>query len=286
MGDVSNLRRNNIMRKIATSILVVAIMLVVSAASVSAEKYEVEKGDSLWSIAEEFQTNVDELVSLNDLKTTVIQPKQTIMISETYIVERGDTLSHIAKDYGVKVEQIKKWNDLESDTILIGEELVIKEAKNPTGEEKADEKSSEQVATNNESNEKSSEPVAANSENEEAEPVEQEANEENTQTTNDNEEPAGETFEVTATAYTAECDGCSGTTYTGVDLKANPNKKVIAVDPNVIPLGSKVYVEGYGYAVAEDIGGAIKGNKIDLHVPTKEEAYSWGVQTVNVTIVD
>src|SRR5699024_12200897 len=127
MGDVSNLRRNNIMRKIATSILVVAIMLVVSAASVQAEKYEVEKGDSLWSIAEEFKTNVDELVSLNDLKTTVIQPKQTIMISETYIVERGDTLSHIAKDYGVKVEQIKKWNDLESDTILIGEELVIKE---------------------------------------------------------------------------------------------------------------------------------------------------------------
>lgn len=274
MGNVSNLRRNIIMRKIATSILVVAIMLVVSAASVSAEKYEVEKGDSLWSIAEEFQTNVDELVSLNDLKTTVIQPKQTIMISETYIVERGDTLSHIAKDYGVKVKQIKKWNDLDSDTILIGEELVIKEAKKPTksSDEKADEKAAE--------------PVAANSESEKTQPVEQETNKQETQTTNDNEEPAGETFEVTATAYTAECDGCSGTTYTGVDLKNNPDKKVIAVDPDVIPLGTKVYVEGYGYAVAEDIGSAIKGNKIDLHVPTKEEAYSWGVQTVNVTIVD
>src|SRR5690625_1532865 len=274
MGDVSNLRRNIIMRKIATSILVVAIMLVVSAASVSAEKYEVEKGDSLWNIAKEFQTSVDELVSLNDLKTTVIQPKQTIMISETYIVERGDTLSHIAKDYGVKVKQIKKWNDLDSDTILIGEELVIKEAKKPT--ESSDEKADKKVA----------EPVAANSDSEKSQPVEQETNKQETQTTNDNEEPAGETFEVTATAYTAECDGCSGTTYTGVDLKSNPEKKVIAVDPDVIPLGTKVYVEGYGYAVAEDIGGAIKGNKIDLHVPTKEEAYSWGVQTVNITIVD
>jgi len=262
------------MRKIATSILVVAIMLVVSAASVSAEKYEVEKGDSLWNIAKEFQTSVDELVSLNDLKTTVIQPKQTIMISETYIVERGDTLSHIAKDYGVKVKQIKKWNDLDSDTILIGEELVIKEAKKPT--ESSDEKADKKVA----------EPVAANSDSEKSQPVEQETNKQETQTTNDNEEPAGETFEVTATAYTAECDGCSGTTYTGVDLKSNPEKKVIAVDPDVIPLGTKVYVEGYGYAVAEDIGGAIKGNKIDLHVPTKEEAYSWGVQTVNITIVD
>src|SRR5690625_904237 len=55
MGDVSNLRRNIIMRKIATSILVVAIMLVVSAASVSAEKYEVEKGDSLWNSFAMFQ---------------------------------------------------------------------------------------------------------------------------------------------------------------------------------------------------------------------------------------
>ena len=74
---------------------------------------------------------------------------------------------------------------------------------------------------------------------------------------------------MTATAYTAHCNGCSGITRTGINLRSNPNLKVIAVDPNIIPLGSKVWVEGYGYAVAGDTGGAIKGMKIDLHVPTK-----------------
>src|SRR5699024_7134389 len=96
----------------------------------------------------------------------------------------------------------------------------------------------------------------------------------------------GKTFNVTATAYTAKCNGCSGHTATGVDLNANPNAKVIAVDPNVIPLGSKVHVEGYGTATAADTGGAINGNKIDVHVPSKEAAQGWGVKTVKVTVID
>lgn len=92
------------------------------------------------------------------------------------------------------------------------------------------------------------------------------------------------TLTVTATAYTANCKGCSGTTHTGIDLIANPDTKVIAVDPSVIPLGSVVYVEGYGYAIAGDIGSAIKGNKIDVFVPTRAEALKWGVRRVKVTI--
>src|SRR5690625_6441278 len=91
---------------------------------------------------------------------------------------------------------------------------------------------------------------------------------------------------MTATAYTAECDGCSGITYTGLNLNEDRHKKVIAVDPNVIPLGTRVHVEGYGEAIAGDIGSAIKGNKIDIHVPTKDEAFSWGVREVVVTILD
>jgi len=96
----------------------------------------------------------------------------------------------------------------------------------------------------------------------------------------------GETFTVTATAYTANCAGCSGVTATGVDLNSNPNANVIAVDPSVIPLGSVVHVEGYGHAIAADTGGAINGNKIDVHVPNNSEAMNWGTRTVDVTILN
>ena len=98
--------------------------------------------------------------------------------------------------------------------------------------------------------------------------------------------PAGKTLRVKATAYTAYCHGCSGTTYTGVNLIKNPGAKVIAVDPAVIPLGSKVYVDGYGYAVAEDIGGGINGMEIDVFIPDTQDAYRFGVKHVDVTIIE
>ena len=96
----------------------------------------------------------------------------------------------------------------------------------------------------------------------------------------------GKEFYVTATAYTAHCNGCSGITRTGINLRTNPKVKVIAVDPKIIPLGSKVWVEGYGHAVAGDTGGAIKGMKIDLHVPSKSEAYKFGKRKVKMKIID
>lgn len=97
---------------------------------------------------------------------------------------------------------------------------------------------------------------------------------------------SGKEFYVTATAYTASCNGCSGITATGLDLRANPNAKVIAVDPSVIPLGTKVYVEGYGYAVAADTGGSVKGKRIDVFFPTSSEAYRWGMKRVKIKILD
>lgn len=104
---------------------------------------------------------------------------------------------------------------------------------------------------------------------------------------NNSSSPAGgKEFYVTATAYTADCNGCSGITATGINLKANRNLKVIAVDPSVIPLGSKVWVEGYGYAVAGDTGGAIKGNRIDLHMASKSSAYQFGRRQVKVKVMN
>lgn len=92
-------------------------------------------------------------------------------------------------------------------------------------------------------------------------------------------------FYVTATAFTANCNGCSGRTATGINLRANPNVKIIAVDPSIIPLGTKVYVEGYGYATAADTGSNIKGNRIDVFFPSKSQAYRWGKKTVKIKIL-
>lgn len=95
-----------------------------------------------------------------------------------------------------------------------------------------------------------------------------------------------ETFKVTATAFTANCKGCSGVTSTGFNLKKNPDAKIIAVDPEVIPLGTKVWVEGYGEAIAADKGGSIKGNKIDVFMSSNKQAINWGRRTVTIKILE
>ena len=59
---------------------------------------------------------------------------------------------------------------------------------------------------------------------------------------------------------------------------------VIAVDPTVIPLGTRVFIPGYGPAVAADVGTAIKGNIIDLWMPSTAQARAWGRRTVTITI--
>jgi 3D (Asp-Asp-Asp) domain-containing protein len=98
---------------------------------------------------------------------------------------------------------------------------------------------------------------------------------------------SNKSFYMNSTAYTAYCKGCSGKTrWRELDLRANPNLKVIAVDPSIIPLGTKVYVEGYGYAIAADTGGAIHGYKIDIFMPSRQQALQWGRRTVKVTIIN
>lgn len=89
-------------------------------------------------------------------------------------------------------------------------------------------------------------------------------------------------FRVEATAYAGH-----NITATGTKPVRNPNGwSTIAVDRNVIALGTKVYVENYGYAIAEDVGGAIKGNKIDLFMNSSAEAYRWGRRTVTIYILE
>lgn len=98
-----------------------------------------------------------------------------------------------------------------------------------------------------------------------------------------------------ATAYSAGYESTGkrpgdygyGITATGTLAKRNQNGySSVAVDPRVIPLGTRLYIPGYGYAIAEDTGSAIKGKKIDLYFNSKSELYkNWNVKWVDVYIL-
>lgn len=85
-----------------------------------------------------------------------------------------------------------------------------------------------------------------------------------------------------ATAYTTQDPGCGLYTARGNLLC----KGLVAVDPNVIPLGTRLYISGYGYAIADDTGGAIKGLRIDLAYESRSEALNFGRRMVTVYILD
>ena len=84
-----------------------------------------------------------------------------------------------------------------------------------------------------------------------------------------------------ASAYSAQDPGNGNYTATGSRLK----KGIVSVDPKLIPLGTRLYIEGYGYAVADDVGGAIKGHRIDLAYDSRSEALQFGRQTVKVYVL-
>ncbi|MEI3604494.1 LysM peptidoglycan-binding domain-containing protein [Pseudogracilibacillus sp. SE30717A] len=250
------------MKKLVVAFTTLSAIFTMSAAiNVSAEEHKVQEKESLWSIAQKYDTSVQSLIEVNELDSTIIHPGQHITISQdksstkSYTVKKGDTLSEIGREYNVSVKELMDWNDLSNTTIRIGQELKINHTSKASNNTKTEDKQTNKVKAAKESKK-------------------------------GKQDQAAKTFTVTATAYTAKCEGCTGVTATGINLTDNPNKKVIAVDPSVIPLGTEVYVEGYGKAIAGDTGGAIKGKKIDVHLPTEAKATNWGVKTVEVTILD
>lgn len=102
--------------------------------STSSTTYTVERGDTLWNIAKKFNTNVNEIKRLNNLKSNVLYVGQTLKVPEyykaedtniSYVVKRGDNLYSIARQYGVNVNDLKKINNLTSDILSIGQIINI-----------------------------------------------------------------------------------------------------------------------------------------------------------------
>lgn len=262
------------MRRKWLSAVAATAFFIVGTTDVQAEQTVVHKGDTLWGIAQENGVSVEAIKEWNNLSNDLIHPNDLLEVTPPFkqiSVSLGDTLWNISQIYGVSVEDLMKWNQLSSDLIHPEQNLTVYTNKND--EVNVNEEAAPTVEQAGQDNPQPAENPAPTEAAEQPEtPVAA--------------EPAGKEIIVEATAYTAECEGCSGITKTGVDLNANPDAKVIAVDPAVIPLGSKVHVEGYGYATAEDIGGGINGNEIDVYVKNQNDALQWGRKQVKVTIID
>ncbi|ULT57036.1 LysM peptidoglycan-binding domain-containing protein [Neobacillus drentensis] len=267
------------MLKRIITILAVAVLSVTVSANVQAATVTVQKGDTLWDFSRKNNISLESIQKWNQLTTDLIHPGDILNVSpdKQHIVKQGDTLWDISIANHITVSQLKEWNELHTDLIHPGLNLIIFNGTNTTTSavtekqaipsaqtQKGNAPAVPAVTTNNTSSEESTQAAPATS----------------TRNTSSKE------ITVKATAYTASCEGCSGTTATGINLKTNPNEKVIAVDPSVIPLGSKVYVEGYGEAVAGDTGGAIKGNRIDIFIPSEHDAINFGVKQIKVTIIN
>lgn len=249
--------------------------------------YTVKSGDTLYRIAKNNGTSVQQLKEWNNLSSHLIYVNQVLKISGTgtvssspsapvqeksnetqaspapsnsksYKVQPGDTMWSVAQRHGISISQLKQWNNISSNTIYINQVLQV--GGQATAQAKPSTPSPAAPSTPS-----TSTPAPAPAQ--ESKSVSKE-------------------ITVEATAYTAYCAGCSGITATGIDLRSNPNRKVIAVDPRVIPLGSRVYVEGYGEAIAGDTGGAIKGTRVDLFMASQSSALNWGRKTVKLQILD
>ncbi|MHA2960733.1 LysM peptidoglycan-binding and 3D domain-containing protein [Priestia megaterium] len=254
--------------------------------------YIVKSGDTLYRIAKNNGTSVQQLKEWNNLSSHLIYVNQMLKISGTgtvssspsapvqeksnetqaspapsnsksYKVQPGDTMWSVAQRHGISISQLKQWNNLSSNTIYINQVLQV--GGQAAAQAKPSTPSPAAPSTPSTSAPSTSAPAPAPAQ--ESKSVSKE-------------------ITVEATAYTAYCAGCSGITATGIDLRSNPNRKVIAVDPRVIPLGSRVYVEGYGEAIAGDTGGAIKGTRVDLFMASQSSALNWGRKTVKLQILD
>ncbi len=196
---------------------------------------------------------------------------------QEYTVKYGDTLSVIAEAMDVSLDALIRVNDIQNaNLIYAGTTIKFSADKQEVVVKTEEEEHTYKVEDNTEVVE-----VKA------VEPTPQTATSQEVQTTTT--APAapaaseGYTLTVEATAYSYAEAGLSSYTADGTNLVNDP--MVIAVDPRVIPLGTMVEIPGYGVFRAADTGGAIVGNKIDVHFPTVAQTYNFGRRTITIRIL-
>ncbi|WP_242294694.1 cell wall-binding protein EntB [Bacillus cereus group sp. BfR-BA-01447] len=241
----------------------------------------------------------------------IVKPKEEAKIKEEVKVKEEEKVQEIAKaKEEEKAQEIAKAKEEEKarEIVKAKEEEKAREIAKAKEEEKAreivkakEEEKAQEIAKAKEEEkaqeiakakeEEKAQEIAKAKEEEKAREIAKAKEEERAkEASKNNIQSAKRELTVVATAYTADPseNGTYGgrvLTAMGHDLTANPNMRIIAVDPKVIPLGSKVWVEGYGEAIAGDTGSAIKGNRIDVLMGSKSKAMNWGRKTVKVKIL-
>ena len=246
------------------------------------ERLEHEKEQELYQSKINFFTNVAH--EIRTPLTLIKGPLENIIDSkkiddkgvQEYTIKWGDTLSVISEATGVSLDTLVQVNEIQ-DANLIYPGTVLRFS--------ADQK---EVTVNNGSQEHSYR-VQDNKEVKEVEKSEAttSASNETAQATKTTQAASssqnGYYLTVEATAYSYNAAGLSNYTADGTHLVNEPN--VIAVDPSVIPLGSYVEIPGYGVFRAADTGGAIYGNRIDVHLVNLNDVYNFGRRTITIRVL-
>ncbi|WP_415274893.1 3D domain-containing protein [Clostridium perfringens] len=210
----------------------------------------------------EEQKKIDELNKQKEAVLEVIKENEMSLISHSVsVINSSSSINELESAVSTLNQLIPQLN---IDSVKEAANNSVQAAKNKIESLKAEEaKKAEEAAKNNAAN--SSNTTSSN----------------NSSSQHSSDGKYKKTLSMEATAY-------SGGTLTAMGLKPvrDPGgMSTIAVDPSVIPLGSKVYIPGYGYAIASDTGGVIKGNIIDLYMNSHDECISWGRRQVTLHIV-
>ena len=218
---------------------------------------------------------------------TVEQVKQDVKTDDKgvqeYTIKWGDTLSVISEATGASLDTLVQVNEIQDANLIYpGTVLRFSADQKEVTVDNGTEQHSYRVQNNNEVKEVETTEATTQA----AETTQAAQATEATQTTQAaaaSSNQGGYYLTVEATAYSYNEAGLSNYTADGTNLVSEPN--VIAVDPSVIPLGSYVEIPGYGIFRAADTGGAIYGNRIDVHLVNLNDVYNFGRRTITIRVL-
>ena len=215
---------------------------------------------------------------------TVEQVKQDVKKDDKgvqeYTIKWGDTLSVISEATGASLDTLVQVNEIQDANLIYpGTVLRFSADQKEVTVDNGTSQHSYRVQDNNEVEEVETTQATTQA----AETTQAAQSTETTQAAAASSNQGGYYLTVEATAYSYNEAGLSNYTADGTNLVSEPN--VIAVDPSVIPLGSYVEIPGYGIFRAADTGGAIYGNRIDVHLVNLNDVYNFGRRTITIRVL-